>query len=33
MAKMKEMPTEDPLFGRGKVRQDGRHVHDMYLFR
>ncbi len=32
MAKMKEMPTEDPLFGKGEVRQDGRHVHDMYLF-
>jgi branched-chain amino acid transport system substrate-binding protein len=32
MAKMKEMPTEDPLFGKGQVRQDGRHVHDMYLF-
>jgi branched-chain amino acid transport system substrate-binding protein len=33
MAKMKEMPTDDPLFGRGQIRQDGRHVHDMYLFR
>jgi branched-chain amino acid transport system substrate-binding protein len=32
MAKMKEMPSEDPLFGKGQVRQDGRHVHDMYLF-
>ncbi|MYZ49870.1 ABC transporter substrate-binding protein [Propylenella binzhouense] len=32
MAKMKEMPTEDPLFGKGQVRQDGRHIHDMYLF-
>ena len=32
MAKMKEMPSEDPLFGTGEVRQDGRHVHDMYLF-
>jgi branched-chain amino acid transport system substrate-binding protein len=32
MAKMKEMPSEDPLFGTGQVRQDGRHVHDMYLF-
>ena len=31
--KMKEMPTQDPLFGEGDVRQDGRHVHDMYLFR
>ncbi|HWK15277.1 MAG TPA: ABC transporter substrate-binding protein [Rhizobiaceae bacterium] len=32
MAKMKEMPSEDPLFGKGEVRVDGRHVHDMYLF-
>jgi branched-chain amino acid transport system substrate-binding protein len=32
MAKMKELPSEDPLFGQGQVRQDGRHVHDMYLF-
>ena len=32
MAKMKEMPSEDPLFGKGKIRVDGRHVHDMYLF-
>lgn len=33
MAKMKEMETDDPLFGQGVVRQDGRKVHDMYLFR
>jgi branched-chain amino acid transport system substrate-binding protein len=33
MAKMKEMPTEDPLFGKGSVRQDGRKIHDMYLFK
>jgi branched-chain amino acid transport system substrate-binding protein len=33
MAKMKEMPTDDPLFGKGAVRADGRKVHDMYLFR
>jgi branched-chain amino acid transport system substrate-binding protein len=32
MAKMKEMPTEDPLFGKGEVRVDGRKIHDMYLF-
>ena len=32
MAKMKETPSEDPLFGKGQVRADGRHVHDMYLF-
>lgn len=32
MAKMKEMPSDDPLFGKGQIRADGRHVHDMYLF-
>ena len=29
---MKAMPTEDPLFGAGKVRVDGRVIHDMHLF-
>ncbi|RIK85474.1 MAG: ABC transporter permease [Hyphomicrobiales bacterium] len=33
IAKMKEMPTDDPLFGKGEIRADGRKVHDMYLFR
>ena len=32
VAKMKELPSNDPLFGEGKVRQDGRHIHNMYLF-
>jgi branched-chain amino acid transport system substrate-binding protein len=32
IAKMKEMPTDDPLFGKGMIRQDGRKIHDMYLF-
>ena len=32
IAKMKEMPTDDPLFGKGKIRPDGRKIHDMYLF-
>ncbi|MGP0094406.1 MAG: ABC transporter substrate-binding protein [Xanthobacteraceae bacterium] len=32
VAKMKEMPTDDPLFGKGTVRADGRKIHDMYLF-
>jgi branched-chain amino acid transport system substrate-binding protein len=32
VAKMKEMPTEDPLFGKGHIRIDGRKMHDMYLF-
>lgn len=30
--KMKELPTDDPLFGHGSVRVDGRTIHDMYLF-
>ena len=32
VAKMKELPTDDPLFGRGSIRADGRTLHDMYLF-
>jgi branched-chain amino acid transport system substrate-binding protein len=33
VARMKQMPTDDPLFGHGLIRQDGRTIHDMYLFR
>ena len=32
VAKMKEMATDDPLFGKGIVRVDGRKLHDAYLF-
>jgi branched-chain amino acid transport system substrate-binding protein len=32
IAKMKEMPTDDPLFGKGFIRADGRKIHDAYLF-
>jgi len=32
IAKMKELPTDDPLFGKGSIRQDGRKLHPMYLF-
>ena len=32
VAKMKELPTDDPLFGKGTVRQDGRKIHPAYLF-
>jgi branched-chain amino acid transport system substrate-binding protein len=32
VVKMKEMPTDDKLFGKGTVRADGRKIHDMYLF-
>ncbi len=30
--RMKEMPTDDPLFGQGTVRADGRKIHSMHLF-
>lgn len=33
VAKMKELPTEDLAFGKGSVREDGRKMHPMYLFR
>ena len=32
VAKMKELPTDDPIFGKGSIRQDGRKLHPMYLF-
>jgi branched-chain amino acid transport system substrate-binding protein len=32
MAWMKGNPTDDPLFGQGSVRQDGRKLHPVYLF-
>jgi branched-chain amino acid transport system substrate-binding protein len=32
VAKMKEMPTDDPLFGPGSIRADGRKIHPAYLF-
>ena len=32
IAKMKETPTDDPLFGKGTIRADGRKLHPMYLF-
>jgi branched-chain amino acid transport system substrate-binding protein len=28
---MKAMPTDDPLFGKGSIRPDGRKMHPMYL--
>ncbi len=30
--KMKAMPTDDPLFGKGMIRKDGRKIHPAYLF-
>jgi len=32
VAKMKSMPTDDPLFGKGTIRPDGRKIHPAYLF-
>ncbi len=32
VAKMKELPTDDPLFGKGSIRADGRKIHNSYLF-
>ena len=28
---MKKMPTDDPLFGKGSIRADGRKIHPAYL--
>lgn len=33
VAKMKEIPTSDPLFGQGRIRIDGRNTPPAYLFR
>ena len=30
--KMKSLPTDDPLFGKGTIRVDGRKMHPAYLF-
>jgi branched-chain amino acid transport system substrate-binding protein len=32
VAKMKELPTDEPLFGKGYVRSDGRKIHPAYVF-
>jgi branched-chain amino acid transport system substrate-binding protein len=32
VAKMKELPTDDPLFGKGTIRIDGRKLLPAYLF-
>lgn len=31
IAQMKKMPTDDPLFGKGTIRADGRKLHPAYL--
>ncbi|MBN8930328.1 MAG: ABC transporter permease, partial [Rhodospirillales bacterium] len=33
IAQMKAIPVEDPLFGKGHVRADGKHIHDTYVWR
>jgi branched-chain amino acid transport system substrate-binding protein len=30
--KMKQMPTDDPIFGKGSIRVDGRKIHPVYLY-
>jgi branched-chain amino acid transport system substrate-binding protein len=30
---MKAIPTDDPLFGKGIIRVDGRKLHPMYLYK
>ena len=32
VAKMKELPTDDPLFGKGAIRADGRKIHPVNLY-
>ena len=32
VSQMKALPTDDPLFGKGYIRQDGRKIHPAYLF-
>ena len=31
MEHMKSQPTDDPIFGKGELRQDGRKIHPVYL--
>ncbi len=32
MAKMRELPIDDVFYKNGSIREDGRMMHDMYLF-
>jgi branched-chain amino acid transport system substrate-binding protein len=32
VAKMKQIPQDDIIFGKGRVREDGRAIHPVYLF-
>ncbi len=29
---MKRLPTDEDLLGRGRIREDGRNIHDVHLF-
>lgn len=32
VVRMKRIPTDDPIFGKRRIRWDSRKIHDMYLF-
>ncbi len=32
VAAMKAIPTDDPIYGKGRIREDGRKMQDVYLF-
>jgi branched-chain amino acid transport system substrate-binding protein len=32
VARMKAIPTDDDVFGAGRIREDGRKIHTAYLF-
>ena len=32
VARMKAIPTDDDCFGPGRIREDGRKIHPVYLF-
>ena len=32
VARMKEIPTDDDVYGKGWIREDGRKMHDVHLF-
>ena len=32
VARMKAMPTDDDCFGPGRIREDGRKIHPVFLF-
>ncbi|HVZ51086.1 MAG TPA: ABC transporter substrate-binding protein [Pseudolabrys sp.] len=33
VAKMKEIPTDDPLFGKGYILPNGRKIHDVHIYK